>query len=438
MSPRSRGRPAGRGGKKQSRHRAVRQLRLSDRLLHDATGLHDDTNVLGAELWASEWLGRAWRDAGVDERQAEHLLCLEVVGRASTTPTVDALAALVALRRVAPATEHALLDGAIELLAGSQALPPWHAEPGFAAVRAWRAVDVWDSDRVLFVEFAALGDPESAHTLIAQILTVFGTEINYLDVLRAGAVASWEGNGEPPMPLAEAAVGDVLAELADALRATDTLWPLPVDDDYFESRALAWARCAAYLSDRPDFEPLPPAERQSLIAAFVAGDPAPGDPAPGDPASGDPAGGAEAGDDVTASLADLFLDYGDGYLHDRPLGWSPAAVMLFLTDWLPRKAFLDAEQRASLPGTLRRWLRFALTRRGVPEAWIEPVVAAVDDHLGAFAEAFDDESAGGPAGEIAAELVGRGVDLSDRAAVDQAIRGLNAERSARRLIDPGQ
>ena len=86
-----------------------------------------------------------------------------------------------------------------------------------------------------------------------------------------------------------------------------------------------------------------------------------------------------------------------------------------------------------MPEALRRWLRFALDRRGVAPEWIEPVVAEVDASLPEFEEAFDDESSWGPAKVVVAELAERGVDLSDRAAVDDAIRQLNAEQLARRL-----
>ena len=166
----------------------------------------------------------------------------------------------------------------------------------------------------------------------------------------------------------------------------------------------------------PEWEPLPDAERAALIEDFVS----------------------DAGlpdDDVTRSLADLFIDYGDGYLRAGPLSWSPGAVMLFLTDWVPRKVALDAEQRAELPEALRQWLRFALTRRGVAVEWIDPVVAEVDACLPEFEEAYDDESSWGPAKAVAAELAKRDVDLDDHAAVEQAIRALNAEQLARRLIE---
>jgi hypothetical protein len=140
---------------------------------------------------------------------------------------------------------------------------------------------------------------------------------------------------------------------------------------------------------------------------------------------------------VTRSLAELFIDYGDGYITARPFGWSPGWVALFLTDWLPCKAVLDADQRSRLPDALRAWVRFALQRRGVDHEWISPVVAAVDENLPEFVAAFDDESSWGPAKEIAAALAGRGVDLADRESVEDALRALNAERLAERLREFG-
>jgi hypothetical protein len=63
------------------------------------------------------------------------------------------------------------------------------------------------------------------------------------------------------------------------------------------------------------------------------------------------------------------------------------------------------------------------------------VVAAVDEHLDEFEEAFGDPAAWGPAKALAAELERRGVDLSDGTAVENAIGALNAENLARRLVD---
>ncbi|MCW3844891.1 hypothetical protein ONA70_32935, partial [Micromonospora yasonensis] len=76
---------------------------------------------------------------------------------------------------------------------------------------------------------------------------------------------------------------------------------------------------------------------------------------------------------VVRSLADIFVDYGRGYITPGLLAWSPGWVALFLGDWLPRKAFLDDAQREVLPEAFRRWLRFALHRREADAEWVEPV-----------------------------------------------------------------
>ena len=216
------------------------------------------------------------------------------------------------------------------------------------------------------------------------------------------------------MPIVEFPVADALAELAHALRITDMTLPRQDDEDFVDLRALAWSRCRHYLPDWPDQQSLGEMDRDRLLDDFAADT-------------------TDPDDTVVRSLGAMFLDYGEGYMTSGPLCWSPAWVGLFLTDWLPRKAVLDAEQRAALPEVLRRWIRFALRRRGVDLEWITPVVEAVDTYLPAFTEAFDDTTAWGPAKQIAAELAARGVDLSDQETVDGAVRALNAERLARYL-----
>ena len=371
------------------------------------------------------------------EREPEHLLCMEVVGRASGRPSPQGLAAVAALRRVAPTREEPILASTVAILAGSQAAPPWLDAPAFTPVRAWRAADVWDSERVLFIQYDTTDPYATGHTLMAQILEPGGTMVVKLAVLLADAAQRWEALREPgevPMPLVEQRVETVLADLAAALRQTDLYWPRPDDEDFVEIRALAWTRCREHLPEWPDVPDLPDSQRQELIDAFITEAFADGGSGSDDAAPADPtAGGTDT--EVARSLADIFCDYGEGYITPGLLAWSPDFVSLFLTDWLPRKAFLDADQRAALAETLRRWLRFALHRRQVDPVWIEPVVAAVDTFLPEFNAALDDESSWGPAKQIAAELTARGVDLTDKAAVDSVISELNAARLAQHLID---
>ena len=416
MSPKSRGRPPGRGRQKQSRGRNVRELSLAARALNDAHLIADlgSDVALDVEMWASEWLGEAWLGSPIGEREPELALCADAARRASVRPTRQSLAALVALARVAPPGAREALDGPLHNLLASQAAPGFLSAPGWAPVAGYRAVDVWQSERVLFVDF----DGPNPHTLSASVIDVGGTMVTRLGVLHRGAARAWDDAHDPdevPMPLSEHPVDEVLAELASAMRDTDMVWPRQDDDDFVAFRALTWARCRDYLRDRPDWEPIDDDERARLIDDFVS-------------VSG------LADDDVTRSLADLFLDYGDGYITAGPLCWSPGAVMVFLVDWLPRKVALDAEQRRHLPEALRRWVRFALDRRGVRARWIEPVVDEVEASLPDFEEAFDDESAWGPAKSVVAELTARGIDVTDRAALGEAMRQLNAENLARSLL----
>jgi len=411
--PKSRGRPAGRGRAKRPQ-RPLHEFRLSDHLLRDAASLTSQENVLEVERWISGWLGQAWLAAGIGEREPERQLCLEVIGRASSRPSPPGLAAVAALRRVAAPSEVPMLDGTVEILSAGQPVPAWSAMAAFEPAASWRAVDVWDSEHVLFVEY---GGPVP-HTLRAQIMLAGGVLVEKLALLEPGAAASWErlrGSGQVPMPIVECPVADTLAELAHALRITDMTLPRQDDEDFVDLRALAWSRCRTYLPDWPDQQPLDEGDRDRLLDNFVAG-------------------AAGFDDTVVRSLGEMFLDYGEGYMTSGPLCWSPAWVGLFLSDWLPRKAVLDAEQRVALPEMLRRWIRLALLGRGIDLEWITPVVEAVDTYLPGFTEAFDDTAAWGPAKQIAAELAARGVDLSDQEAVDGAVRALNAERLARHLI----
>jgi hypothetical protein len=413
--PKSRGRRPQGGGKKTVR-RSPRPLRRSDLMLRDARQITGLADPLQAEVWASGWLGQAWLNAPMGEREAEHLLCIEVCGRACTTPSPHGLAAVAALARVAPAADIKMLNETVDILAETQPLPPWHAaEPDWIPTAAWRAVDVWDSEQVLLIDY----DGPHPHTLMAQIYKTGGLLIGKLAVLEPGAADRWDqlrAEEEVPMPISKQPVADVLADLADALNITDITWPRNDDEDFVGSRALAWSRCREHFSfDWNEPDGLPDSERHRLIGEFAAS--------------------SRLDDEVSRSLADLFLDYGEGYIRSGPLYWSPGEVMLFLTDWLPRKAMLDAGQRQALPDVLRQWLTFALTQRGTDPQWITPVVEAVDTHVPEFRDAFDDRTAWGPAKEIAAALADRGVDLTDEQAVEEAIRALNAERLARRLTE---
>jgi hypothetical protein len=411
--PKSRGRPKGRG-RPVGRTRPIASAPLAAVALRDASQITAGVDSLNAETWASGALGSAWETAGIMDREPEASFCRDVARRAVAHPSPQGLAAVAALRRLVGVAERHEIDEAFDVLSRNQPRPDWIDDPPPAPTAGWRAVDPWGSRSALFVEYA---DPRP-YTLMAGILEATGSTVQTLRILRAGAAQSWPGESgiEVPMPVVAMPASDVLAELAVALERTDRTIPRPDDESFVALRALAWSRCRAYQATERTWEDMPPEERERLIAAYIA----------------------ESGQPDTATirfLAGLFLDYGVNYITTDALAWSPDRVWLFLADWLPRKAILDADDRRELPEALRRWVRFALRRRGVEERWVEPVVAAVDEHLAEFEDAFGDPAASGPAKALAVELKRRGVDLSDDAATEDAISALNAENLARRIIN---
>jgi hypothetical protein len=409
--PKSRGRRPQRGGKKPVRRSPVPR-RWSDLMLRDAGRSVAAANPLEAEFWASGWLGQAWLNADMGDREAEHRLCTELCDRARSAPSPHGLAAVAALSRVAPASDARMLAETVDFLSGTQPLPPWYDPAGMSwtPAAAWQAVNMWGSESAILVDF----DGPHPHTLLAHVNETGGVFIRKILLLEPGAAVRWDSlrsDDEVPMPLAGQPVGDMLTAFADAMFSTDITWPRQDDKYFVGNRALAWSRFRGHqTTEWPEPEGMPDAERQRLIGEFTA---------------------ASGGDEVTRSLAEMFLDYGEQYIKRGALCWSPDAVMLFLTDWLPRKGILSAAQRRVLPDVLRRWLTFALTQRGVEPRWITPVAEAVDTHVAEFRESFDDHAAWGPAKQIMAELSERGVDLSDPRAVDHAMHELNAERLTR-------
>lgn len=78
--------------------------------------------------------------------------------------------------------------------------------------------------------------------------------------------------------------------------------------------------------------------------------------------------------EVLASLLWFGCDYGPG----DPLRWSPVAVEILLTDWLPRKVIADTEFLGRAPDVLRSFIRFSHARRGIRATLTADTLAAVD------------------------------------------------------------
>jgi hypothetical protein len=226
-------------------------------------------------------------------------------------------------------------------------------------------VDVWGAERMIFVEYET---PEP-HTLVAQVLDAGGRLVETLVLVVGGDVAAeWDQHrtdDDVPMPVEELPVETVLADLADAMASTDAMVPAQDEENFVSLRALVWSRVRDYDQHRPEREPMSEAEVDELVSRFVASADVPRDA-------------------VTLSLIGTFIAFDEGYL-PAPLAWSPIAVRMFLDHTLTELPHVDDDERAALPDVLRRWVRFALETRGVPERWIEPAVAAVTNDASAGA-----------------------------------------------------
>lgn len=339
-------------------------------VLGSATGLLH-TDQLGAESWASLWLGEAWRNAeGGDPEQAVQDFVAGLAQYAPQQPDLVTLAALRAIRAVAPVAARPVLDQAVDLLL--DALPEG-AEVGAWEPFAWtvrdaaRYLDPWGCERFLVV---VLDGPQPHALLLAIDPSVGGVQfLKVMDVQHADTFfVDWPAH-LPPMTRDGASPAVVMSEAAGALRLLDAGAVKDVDDDTATYRALAWTRCRPFLRRFPPREHMSPALGLDLAREFLGREPA------GDPES---------------FCVELLLDFGDGYMHDL-LAWSPHWVARFLLDFVPRNAVLLEGDRDMLPQVLRRWVRFALTKRGLPEQWVTPVLDAVDEHQGDFARLVDED-----------------------------------------------
>jgi hypothetical protein len=91
-------------------------------------------------------------------------------------------------------------------------------------------------------------------------------------------------------------------------------------------------------------------------------------------------------------------DYGPG----DPLRWSPVAVEIILTDWLPRKVIADTDFLSRAPDLLRGLIRFSHARRGIRPALTDETLAAVDQWEPEYQRAIATSRPQGPAALLAA------------------------------------
>lgn len=364
-----------------------------------------------AECWASQVLGLSYKQAlllGVQDRFGE-LVWEGVVAGAAAAGDAASMCVLRALGAIAPEPlASRATRAAAKLARAGVAEPGWVSELGSAGfVRGWTLTDPYGDQTGYFAHFRYPGRPE--HLVSAIYDENLGGIIKdaAAGVLKSDPRVGVESDGE-------GITGDIDAgTLSARVRAAIASGDMYIDNDWtpdFKSfRALLLARMRLLPQvELPEVEPPDEPARGALIAEFLASDDAPAD------------------DEVTRAILDHCMlarcDYGDG----DPLRWSPTVVEMFLLDFLPRKVSLDTGQVRALPDVLRRWVRFALSRRGLEEPWIVETQAMVDELASEFRKAVTDPSNFGPAKAMVNAMMADGIDLNDPKALQGWIDAFNA------------
>ncbi|MGQ0464491.1 MAG: hypothetical protein ACT4QG_04130 [Sporichthyaceae bacterium] len=370
MSPKSRGRPAGRG--KQKKRGAGGSLSEADKLIREGEALTEETLRVAAEETASGWLGAYWANREPQPHPEDELI-RDVIARARVKRTPGALAAIAALRLVCPVRNREALDEAAADLAGIEPAA-FTVVPLGAATGAWTAEDPWGSRQVLFVEYGGY----SPHALVADVTHMGGgSDVEVLALSDVGLADRWDqamGEEEFPLALSPLPVAEALGQLAALLAISDEAPDRVEAPDYWPLRALAHSRCVGVEPIEWTAPSLPEHRVAELIDEYQA------------------AFGPVV--DVAEAMVGLLVEYGEDNLRHGLLAWTPDDVGVFLLEWLPDTVEMDSAAQATALRVTKSWVRFCLGKRGLDQKWVDFACSIADEVAGEFARACAEASRG--------------------------------------------
>ncbi|WP_431835503.1 hypothetical protein [Cellulomonas sp. Y8] len=390
MSPKKRRKPdRGRTSTRGGAH-AVTPLAVALREAPRLTG----TDRLIVKLVASSWLGLAWSTRDTVATDAEGDLVREIA-RAQRSRPDRAGAALAALAAIAVPPWGDEARAALPAAASADSDGP----PRPVSARRWS--DAWDSERLYVLAYA---EPVP-HSVVVKAVMLDGVVVEELVVEVPGE------STPPPEDSARDDIDAVLAEVADALRQTDELWPARDDGEYSEARAFArWLVQGAprLVEPRPS---LSAAERAWMVDELVARR----------------WPWSRLDEPTVRQFARIFIRYGERLLFAGPLAWSPTAAVHFLLDWFPAEVSVDPEVGSEVPALLSVWVQIALERRGLTQEHIDEVVEAVVSVEDEFTESLPDPEWDAFREEITRRVEAEGSTLRNGAAVHRAVLAHYAE-----------
>jgi hypothetical protein len=365
-----------------------------DLVLQAAGDLARVERAYDAELLVSALLGSVYAVAEPDRWAAVTAFAADLRRHLSRQRSPEAALLRHALAGFVPGARRAA-DG-----------PQWTASVGRARpAGAYARVDEYGDQTSYLATFGypdqSAGGPQ--HAVVALV----DHNLGYVQDLVVTAAVSVDGY----VPVRPALLR---AEVERHLAATDRLEQPPGEDSFVTDRALAGMRLrllpslAAAPAASP--QPLTGPQRAVLLEDFRVA-----------PESQRLRGGASA-----VFCLELIFEYAESRPDRDPLRWSPAAVDLFLLDWVPRKALLDNEDIGALPAVLSAWVRWAGRVSGRSPRAVAATVAAIAGMRQRFAEAAADTSRRSPAAQAVAQLLAEGVDPADEAAVAEWLATYNA------------
>jgi len=416
--------------RRQEQPRRSEEARLARTIARTAAELDRAVDV---ELWASQLLGMFWKAryelppveaAGLDPGlvYGEPLL-----RQLSAVANDGAALAILGLAEVEDGELGILAKEALDAGGLWAKLPRWAADVGESRIvgAAIMRDPVFDDGRTVFIESRhADGETLALGVYIDRNLGGMAKDVLIADSIDQVEQTMHDHRDEQPVELVLDRIEPGIAAglIQAAIETTDITWDPPVDEDYWDGRALALLRCdqTAEVVEPDDPPELPAVEREALQDAFLAS----------------PEGSGFAADGDEAWVASLAINFGADYVGGDPLRWSPVVVELFMADWIPRKVFTTDEFLARVPDALDAWVRFAARTRGMHAEALALTRAAIGDFTSEMSERSADPDLSDPSKQLLLAAVEAGVDLEDERALKTFIAGWNAS-IAQDLDDDG-
>lgn len=379
-----------------------------DAVIHAARDVTAVQTALDAELVGAALLGGVYAIADPESDRASAMR--EFVGRFLANTSRRRTAAARAIRSIFASLEPDA-PGAAAVRPGKET-PRWSAQLGqVRPVGTWAYGDVY-GDQTSYLAIFEYDDAEvggGEHAVVVLVDHNIGI-VKDLFVSRPGRRVLEEvqkaTDADDLVWMEEVEPARLRAEVSHHLEVTDRLAVLPDEGSLATDRALVGARLAR-LPGNGTPPPAPgPVDAAALVAQFLD--------------TPEAAALERSGPEAEASLQyamRLILDFSQDAPDADPMRWSPAVAGLFLLDWVHRRAVLDDDDVATLPGVLSAWVSWCGRHRGLPPDALAATREAIDTMTPELVRRHRSGEHRSAASTAMSRLLAEGVDPDDEAAL---------------------